>query len=86
LSSEVQIYSRLYYDTRVKPAVEEAMIGIPEDDPTRITIINKCISQAWKNEEEEIKLTVKKERDEEKRAKDSLKTELRSTELEQYAS
>lgn len=86
LSSELHIYSRLFYDARVKPTVERAMIGLPPNDSNRLAIINKCILNAWNNEDEETKAAVHKEREAEKTAKERLKSSGKSSTPEEYAS
>jgi hypothetical protein len=85
LSSETQIYSRLFYETRIRPAADQAMVGLAPNDPSRIAIINKCTNLAWKNEDEETKAAVYKERDNEKKAKERLKKIGKSSTPEEYA-
>lgn len=76
----------MYYDERVKPAVDQATAGMAHDDPKRIVIINKCTVEAWKAEDDSIKEIVRKEREQEKAAKEQLKKAgVKSTTPEEFA-
>jgi hypothetical protein len=44
VSSELQIYSRMYYESRVKERVDLSLSGI-QDDSSRLKIMNKCTAK-----------------------------------------
>ena len=59
LSTECQIYSRRYYEDRVKLSVEAVInnLGGPEyiDAGQHIVITNKCIANVYSKEMDEVK-------------------------------
>ncbi|KAJ3489501.1 hypothetical protein NLJ89_g11525 [Agrocybe chaxingu] len=71
VSSEINIYSRKYYDQRVKPIADPQLVGAPEK--AHLAIRNRCIIEAWKNETPEIKAEVLAEREQEIKAKEEAK-------------
>jgi hypothetical protein len=85
VSSELQIYSRMYYESRVKEKADLSLNGIQEDS-SRLKIINKCTAEAWEAEDEEIKAVVRKEREAEVEGKERKKKgEKKSQSPEEYA-
>jgi hypothetical protein len=89
VSSELQIYSRLYYESRVKERVDSSLSGIQNDSSlNRLKIINKSTAEAWAAEDEDIKAIVRKEREaevEEKERKKKGGKNLKSQLPEEYA-
>ena len=72
VSSELQIYSRMYYESRVKEKADLSLNGI-QNDSSRLKIINKCTAEAWAEEDEDIKAIVRKEREAEVEGKEERK-------------
>jgi hypothetical protein len=74
VSSELQIYSRMYYESRVKERADlsSGLSGI-QGDSSRLKIINKCTAEAWAAEDEDIKAIVRKEREAEVEEKERKK-------------
>ncbi|KAH9476125.1 hypothetical protein JR316_0004534 [Psilocybe cubensis] len=59
LLSETNLYSKKYYDERIRPRVIEALRTNPEGH--RIAIINKCTGEAWNDESDEVKAEIRAE-------------------------
>jgi hypothetical protein len=77
LSTECQIYSRRYYEDRVKLSVEAAIdkLGGLEyiDAGQRIVITNKCIADVYSKETDEVKEEIRLALEEERKEKEALK-------------
>ncbi|KAJ3513197.1 hypothetical protein NLJ89_g3091 [Agrocybe chaxingu] len=71
ISSEQNLYSRKYYDTRVKHMADPLLLGEPEN--RHLAIRNRCIANAWKNETEDIKAEIAQMREAEIQAKEDAK-------------
>lgn len=76
LPSELNLYSKKYYDTRVKHIVEAKLHELEKMESTekvnRIAIINKCTIEAYNNEPEEIKQEIRALQDQEREEKEAL--------------
>ncbi|KAH6890719.1 hypothetical protein BKA70DRAFT_1441935 [Coprinopsis sp. MPI-PUGE-AT-0042] len=59
--SEEHIYARMYYNDRVKPKVDAEKLLNPDAAP--IAIMNRVLRELYKNEDDETKQAVRKERD-----------------------
>lgn len=73
VSSLCHLYSKKYYETRVKERVDQEIAGRDLDEGQRLTIINKHIARTFENESSEVKEEIRKLQDEERRAKDEAK-------------
>lgn len=67
--SEINLYSKKYYETRVRDEARKAWTAAQAtpNPPSQISVINKCLAKFWENESEEIKTEI---RDEYKRLKE----------------
>ena len=71
--TEQHLYSKKYYKTRVKNAVE-AEIGDRDIEPSqRINIVARITAETYKNESEEIKQEIRQMQEEERVARESAK-------------
>jgi formate dehydrogenase maturation protein FdhE len=68
------MYSKLYYDERVKPAVEAEIAGIVDQKISRterFAIVNKHLDEIYEKEPETLKQEVRKAIEELRQAKDT---------------
>ena len=73
LSTEQHIYSKKYYDTRVKDAVEAELGDGVVEPGKRIAIVNRITAEIFKNESAEVKEEVRMLQEEERRVKETAK-------------
>ena len=59
ISSEL-IYSRMFYESRVKKKADLSLNGA-QNDSSHLKIINKCTAEAWAEEDEDIMVIIRKE-------------------------
>ena len=71
VSSLAHLYSKKYYETRVKEQVDKEITGRNIDEGQRLTIVNKHISRAFENETPDVKEEIRKMQEEEKWARDA---------------
>lgn len=73
ISSEQHLYSKKYYESRVKDAVD-AEIGDGDVEPTkRLAIVNRITAEIYRNESKEVKDEIRQMQEEERRAKEAAK-------------
>ncbi len=73
VSALTHIYSKKYYETRVKDQVDQEIAGRNVDASERLSIVNKHLTRVFENESPEIKEEIMKLQDEERRARDEAK-------------
>ena len=66
LSSEVHVYSRLYYDARIKSIVDKRLAEQPVDDDEVLKARNAIVAETYRGETEEIKSEVQAARERER--------------------
>lgn len=61
--SEINLYSKKYYDTQVRDHAAEAWKAAQEmpNHPSRISVINKCLVKCWQEESDDIKQEIREE-------------------------
>ena len=70
-SSEQHLYSKRYYESRVKDAVL-AELGDGDVEPTkRLAIVNRITAEIYKNESMEVKEEIQEMQEEERKAKEA---------------
>ncbi len=70
VSALTHIYSKKYYDTRVKEQVDQEIAGQNVDEVKRLSIINKHLTRIFENESPEVKEEIRKLQDMERCARD----------------
>ncbi|KAF8798553.1 hypothetical protein BYT27DRAFT_7264696 [Phlegmacium glaucopus] len=78
LPTELHLYSKRYYETRVKAAVDAEIGDRNVDSKNRIVIINKHLAEIYGNESDEIKAEICGALEEERMAKEAAKEADRS--------
>ncbi|KAF8958686.1 hypothetical protein BDZ97DRAFT_1923448 [Flammula alnicola] len=73
ISSAIHIYSKRYYETHVKHAVEAEIGDSKIDRKQRIAIINKHLAACFKNESDEVKAEIHEAQEAERAARESSK-------------
>lgn len=73
VSSLCHLYSKKYYETRVKEHVDQELAGQNLDEGQRLTIINKHLARIFENESLAVKEEIRQLQDEERRTKDKAK-------------
>lgn len=73
VSALTHLYSKKYYDTRVKEHVDRELAGRKVDEAQRLTIVNKHLTRIFDAESLEIKEEIKNLQEEERRARDGAK-------------
>lgn len=74
ISTEHHMYSKKYYETRVKPDVELEISRTKDLKPKqKIAIINKHLKNKYKNESEEVKAEIRAAIEKEKKEKEDEK-------------
>jgi len=73
ISSLTHLYSKKYYETRVKEHVDREIAGRNLDEGQRLAIVNKHLTRIFEGESLDIKEEIRKLQDEERRAKDEAK-------------
>jgi len=73
VSALTHLYSKKYYETRVKEHVDREIAGQNVDEGQRLTIINKHLTRIFENESPEVKEEIRKLQDEERRARNEAK-------------
>ena len=73
VSTLTHLYSKKYYDTRVKEHVDRELEGKNVDEGQRLTIVNKHLARIFENESPEVKEEIRKMQEEERRARDEAK-------------
>ena len=69
--SERNTYSKLYYDERVKPAVEAEIGDRKISRPERFAITNKLLAEIYDKEPESLKEEIRKVIEKDRQAKDA---------------
>ena len=72
-SSLIHLYSKKYYETRVKHHVDLECHGADLDPDQRIAVINKCTARAFENESEAVKKEIALDQVQDKKNKESQK-------------
>jgi hypothetical protein len=73
VSALTHIYSKKYYETRVKDQVDQEIASRNVDERERLSIVNKHLTRVFENESPEIKEEIRKLQDEERRVRDEAK-------------
>ncbi|KAH6884058.1 hypothetical protein BKA70DRAFT_1446157 [Coprinopsis sp. MPI-PUGE-AT-0042] len=60
---EHQVYSRMFYDKRVKAKVDAKLEGQESSEEARVTVINCLLHETYENKSQEVKEAVRKERE-----------------------
>jgi uncharacterized protein YaiL (DUF2058 family) len=71
ISSEQHLYSKKYYESKVKDAVD-AELGDGDVEPTkRLATVNRITAEIYKNESMEVKEEIRQMQEEERKAKEA---------------
>ena len=73
VSSLAHLYSKKYYETRVKELVDQEVKGQNLDEGQRLAVVNKHLARVFENESPDIKEEIRKLQEEEQQAKDQAK-------------
>jgi flagellar motor protein MotB len=73
VSALTHLYSKKYYETRVKEHVDRELAGRNVDEGQRLTIVNKHLTRIFENESPEVKEEIRKLQNKERRARDEAK-------------
>ena len=73
VSALTHIYSKKYYETRVKEHVDQEIAGQNVDEGKRLSIVNKHLTRVFENESPEVKEEIRRLQDKERRARDEAK-------------
>ena len=73
LSTEQHLYSKKYYESRVKDAVDAELGDVQVEPSRRIAIVNRIMAEIYKNESAEVKQEIQMMQEEERKVKEAAK-------------
>jgi CO dehydrogenase/acetyl-CoA synthase beta subunit len=73
VSTLPHLYSKKYYESRVKEQVDQELADKNMDEGQRLTTVNKILTRIFENEAPEVKDEIRKMQEQERRAREEAK-------------